>query len=408
MRRMNIQNERMDAINKEKIEKTICPHSDMCGGCSYQGVEYAMQLKNKEGEVRGLLEEKALKPEVFDSIEPSPKRYSYRNKMEYSFGDLEKGGEMTLGMHRKKMFMSIATTDECQIVPEDFNTVLKATLDFCKDLGYSHYNKRSHNGLLRNLILRCGVRTNQLLVNIVTQSDDRAGERFDEKAYADFLLGLDLKMQIVGVLRTENNSVADAVIPEKIKVVYGNDYYVEELLGLKFKVSAFSFFQTNVDAVEKLYTEALNLVDSFEGKNVFDLYSGTGTISQVLGLKAKHVLGIELVEEAVEAAKLNAKINNLTNVDFIAGDVFEVLKTVEEKPDVIVVDPPRAGIQPKALDKIISYGVNEIVYISCNPKTLVNNLYYLEYNGYKVKYLKPFDNFPFTKHTECIALVSRE
>lgn len=405
---MNIQNERMDAINKEKIEKTICLHSDMCGGCSYQGVEYAMQLKNKEGEVRGLLEEKALKPEVFDSIEPSPKRYSYRNKMEYSFGDLEKGGEMTLGMHRKKMFMSIATTDECQIVPEDFNTVLKATLDFCKDLEYSHYNKRSHNGLFRNLILRCGVRTNQLLVNIVTQSDDRAGERFDEKAYADFLLGLDLKMQIVGVLRTENNSVADAVIPEKIKVVYGNDYYVEELLGLKFKVSAFSFFQTNVDAVEKLYTEALDLVDSFEGKNVFDLYSGTGTISQVLGLKAKHVLGIELVEEAVEAAKLNAKINNLTNVDFIAGDVFEVLKTVEEKPDVIVVDPPRAGIQPKALDKIISYGVKEIVYISCNPKTLVNNLYYLEYNGYKVKYLKPFDNFPFTKHCECIALVSKE
>ena len=378
------------------MEKTICSHSDMCGGCSYQGVEYVMQLKNKEGEVRGLLEEKALKPEVFDSIEPSPNRYSYRNKMEYSFGDLEKGGEMTLGMHRKKMFMSIATTDECQIVPEDFNKVLKATLDFCKDFAYSHYNKRSHNGLLRNLILRCGVRTNQLLVNIVTQSDDKAGERFDEKAYADFLLGLDLKMQIVGVLRTENNSVADAVIPEKIKIVYGNDYYVEELLGLKFKVSAFSFFQTNVDAVEKLYTEALNLVDSFEGKNVFDLYSGTGTISQVLALKAKHVLGIELVEEAVEAAKLNAKINNLTNVDFIAGDVFEVLKTVEEKPDVIVVDPPRAGIQPKALDKIISYGVNEIVYISCNPKTLVNNLYYLEYNGYKVKYLKPFDNFPFT------------
>lgn len=395
-------------INMENSKKTICVHSDVCGGCCYQGVEYDLQLKNKEGEVRGLLEQKGLKPEVFDHIEGCPNQYGYRNKMEYTFGDFEKGGELTLGMHRKKMFMSVATVNECQIVDDDFNIILQATLDFCNDLGYKHYNKRSHDGLLRHLIIRRGVRTKQLLINIVTQSDEKAGVRFDSNAYADFLLGLELDNKIVGILRTENNSVADAVIPEKITTVYGNDYYVERLLGLNFKVSAFSFFQTNVEAVERLYTEALNLVDSFEGKNVFDLYCGTGTISQVLALKAKHVLGIEIVEEAVKAAEQNAKINGLGNVDFIAGDVFDVLKNVEEKPDVIVVDPPRAGIQPKALDKIISYGVKEIVYISCNPKTLVDNLYYLEYNGYKLKYLKPFDNFPFTKHTECIALVSRE
>ena len=182
---------------------------------------------------------------------------------------------------------------------------------------------------------------------------------------------------------------------------------MEKILNLDFKVSAFSFFQTNVVAAERLYQQALALVDSFEGKSVFDLYCGTGTISQILALKAKQVLGIELVEEAVEAAKENAKLNGLDNCDFIAGDVFEVLRDVENKPDVIVVDPPRVGIQPKALDKIISYGVPEIIYISCNPKTLAQNLMYFEYYGYHATYLKPFDNFPMTKHTECIALLSK-
>ena len=182
---------------------------------------------------------------------------------------------------------------------------------------------------------------------------------------------------------------------------------MERILGLDFKVSAFSFFQTNVEAVERLYTEALALADSFEGKTVFDLYCGTGTISQILALKAKKVLGIELVSEAVDAARENAKANGLNNCSFIAGDVFEVLKNVEEKPDVIVVDPPRVGIQPKALDKIIAYDVPEIVYISCNPKTMADNLKYAEYYGYDCKYLKPFDNFPMTKHIESIALLTK-
>ncbi|MBQ1958794.1 MAG: 23S rRNA (uracil(1939)-C(5))-methyltransferase RlmD, partial [Firmicutes bacterium] len=226
--------------------------------------------------------------------------------------------------------------------------------------------------------------------------------------FTEMLLSLTLDNEIVGILRTFNDSLADAVIPERLETLWGRDYYTEKILGLDFKVSAFSFFQTNVEAVERLYSEALDLISSFEGKKVFDLYCGTGTITQVLALKAKEVLGIELVEEAVEAAKANAALNGLTNCDFIAGDVFEVLNTVTEQPDVIVVDPPRVGIQPKALDKIIGYGVKEIVYISCNPKTMAENLRYMDYYGYKCKYLKPFDNFPMTKHTECIALLEKE
>lgn len=386
------------------VFKELCHHREFCGGCIYQGTAYSEQLKEKEKEVLRLLEAKGVTPEKIDSIEGCPSAFCYRNKMEYTFGDFVKDGEMTLGMHRKKNFMSIVTVDNCQLVDPDFNIILKAVLDFSVEKGYTFYHKRSHSGLLRNLIIRKGVRTGELLVNIVTTSE----EGFDERGFTEMLLSLTLTNKIVGVLRTYCDSLADAVVPDSLKTLYGRDYYMEKLLGLDFKVSAFSFFQTNVEAAERLYTEALALVDSFEGKKAFDLYCGTGTISQVLALKAKEVLGIELVEEAVDAATENAALNGLDNCRFIAGDVFKVLNEVSDKPDVIVVDPPRVGIQPKALDKIISYGVREIVYISCNPKTLTENLRYLGYYGYKCMYLKPFDNFPMTKHTECIALIERE
>ena len=384
--------------------KEMCPHREFCGGCIHQGTAYPEQLKEKEKEVLRLLKDRGVAPEKIDPIEGCPSAFCYRNKMEYTFGDFVKDGEMTLGMHRKKNFMSIVTVDNCQLVDPDFNVILKSVLAFAVEQGYTFYHKRSHSGLLRNLIIRKGVRTGELLVNIVTTSE----EGFDEAGFTEMLLSLTLTNKIVGVLRTYCDSLADAVVPDSLETLYGRDYYMEKLLGLDFKVSAFSFFQTNVEAAERLYTEALALVDSFEGKKAFDLYCGTGTISQVLALKAKEVLGIELVEEAVDAATENAALNGLDNCRFIAGDVFKVLNEVSDKPDVIVVDPPRVGIQPKALDKIISYGVKEIVYISCNPKTLAENLRYLDYYGYKCKYLKPFDNFPMTKHTECIALLEKE
>ena len=383
--------------------RELCPHSEFCGGCIHQGVPYEEQLAAKEAEVRKLLEAKGVTPEKIDTIEGCPSQYEYRNKMEYTFGDFVKDGEMTLGMHRKRNFMSIVTVDQCQLVDPDFNVILDGVLQFAIAKGYKAYHKRTHKGLMRNLIVRKGVRTGQLLVNIVTSSE----EGFDEEGFVEMLRGLNLQNTIVGVLRTFNDSLADAVICEDLKTLWGRDYYEEEILGLKFKVSAFSFFQTNVEAIERLYTEALALVESFDGKSVFDLYCGTGTITQILALKAKEVLGIELVEEAVDAARINAAGNGLTNCKFLAGDVFEALQNVSEKPDVIVVDPPRVGIQPKALDKIIAYGVKEIVYISCNPKTLVENLKYMDYYGYKCKYLKPFDNFPMTKHTECICLLQK-
>ena len=369
----------------------------------YQGVPYEEQLANKAGEVRGLLEKKDIRYEDLLPIEPAPDRYAYRNKMEYTFGDMIKDGPTTLGMHKKKHFMSIITVDECQLVHEDFNRVLRGVLDFVMEKGYSHYHKKTHKGLMRHLIVRRGVRTGELLVNVVTSSE----EGFDEEAFTEMILALPLENTVVGVLRTINDRLADAVYCDELKVLYGRDYYMEEIMGLKFRVSAFSFFQTNVDAVENLYTYALSLIDDFENKTAFDLYCGTGTITQTLAKRAGKVIGIELVDEAVEAARANAALNGLENCEFIAGDVFKVLNTVADKPEVIVVDPPRVGISVDALDKIISYGVDQIVYISCNPKSLVENLYYLQYYGYRVKSVKPFDNFPGTKHVETVVLMSK-
>ena len=409
MERIMTENILDNKIDQKEILCDICPHDEVCGGCIYQGKSYEEQLKIKATDVKFLLEKNGVAPDVVEPIEGCPSQYSYRNKMEYTFGDLVKDGEMTLGMHKKGHFMSIITVDHCQLVHPDFNKILRATLDFALDHDYPKYNKKSHSGLMRNLIIRRGVNTGEILVNIVTASDEASGIAFDCQGYSDMIRGLDLENELVGVLRTNCDTLADAVVPDSVETIFGRDYYTEELLGLKFKVSAFSFFQTNVEAVTRLYTEALALIPGIEGKRVYDLYCGTGTISQIMALRAAEVLGVEIVEEAVEAARENAELNGLTNCEFFAGDVYKVLEGEElEKPDVIVVDPPRAGIQPKALDKIISYGVKEILYISCGPKTLTQNLAYLEHFGYHAVYLKPFDNFPFTKHIECICLLRKE
>ncbi|WP_330634599.1 23S rRNA (uracil(1939)-C(5))-methyltransferase RlmD [Anaerovorax sp. IOR16] len=381
----------------------ICKHNADCGGCIYQELDYQEQMNLKGKEVVRLLENKNAMPQKFLGIEGSPLQYGYRNKMEYTFGDEVKDGPMTLGMHKRGRFMSIITVDECQLVDSDFNLVLRATLDFCNEKGYGFYHKKSHKGLMRNLVVRKGQHTNELLVNIVTSSQ----VPFDDAAYVACLQGLPLKNELVGVLHTYNDGIADAVKCDRLEVLYGRDYYNEVIMGLKFKVSAFSFFQTNVLAVEKLYSEAIALIDSVEGKTVFDLYCGTGTITQALALRAKEAIGVEIVEEAVEAAKENAKENGLENCKFIAGDVFKVLETLDKKPDVIVVDPPRVGIHPKAMQKILNYGVKQIVYISCNPKTLAENLDMARLGGYEVKIGKAFDNFPHTKHIEAVILLTK-
>lgn len=391
----------VDFMGKNNMD--VCPISENCGGCIYQGVPYEEQLAEKNRGVQALLEKYDVDPSVYQGMVPAMKRYRYRNKMEYTFGDLEKDGPLTLGMHKKKHFMSIVTSDCCQLVPEDFNRILRGTLEFCRDRGYRFYHKMSHEGLLRNLVVRRGVKTGELLVDIVTSSQ----VEFDEDGFLEMILGLQLDEKIVGVLHTTNDRVADAVIDEGTKILFGRDYYNEEILGLKFKVSIFSFFQTNIPAIERLYSDALDLLPDIDSKNVFDLYCGTGTITQLMASRARRVTGIEIVQDSVDSALANAKINGIDNCDFICGDVLKVIGQVDEKPDMIVVDPPRAGMHDKVVDILSGYGIPHLMYISCNPKTLCINLQRFKSNGYEPVYIKSYDNFPGTKHIESIAVLSK-
>ncbi len=380
----------------------VCPIADRCGGCRFQGVAYARQLAEKEAAVREALVKNELDASLLSGIEASPAIFAYRNKMDYTFGDEVKDGPLELGMHKKGQFMSIVSSGCCRLVPADFDRILDATLAFCRDRGYTHYHKRRHEGLLRFLVVRRGVRTGELLVNLVTSSQGS----FDEQGWLALLKSLPLEDRLVGVLHTLDDSPADAVVPDETRLLWGRDWYGEEILGLRFRVGAFSFFQTNVAAAERLYLDAVELAGGMEGKTVYDLYCGTGTITQALARSAKKVIGVEIVEEAVLGARRAAADNGLSNCEFIAGDVLKVLDGIEELPDAIVVDPPRAGIHPKAMEKICGYGVPQIVYVSCNPKTMAAGAKQAEAFGYRMTRLRAYDNFPFTSHVEALALLT--
>lgn len=395
----------LEVMENSPIEtEEVCAHFGQCGGCSILSVPYEKQLEIKAEQVLKLFEEQDISGFEFLGIEGSPDERVYRNKMEYTFGDEVKGGPLTLGMHKKGRHLDIITVDNCRLVDEDFIKVLTSTVEYFEQKNLPYYRINSHQGFLRNLVVRKGVNTNQLMVNIVTTTQ----EDFDMTEYKDMILNLGTKAEVVSILHTINDGLADAVNCDELRVLHGRDYIEEVVLGLRFKISPFSFFQTNTKGAEKLYTIAREFVGDHEGKVLFDLYSGTGTIGQVMASAAKQVYGIELIEEAVVAANQNAKLNGLDNCEFIAGDVAKVVKNLEAKPDLIVVDPPRPGVHKDAIRDISGFGANEIVYISCNPRTLVLDLKGFEAYGYKVEKVKLMDMFPNTPHVETVCLMSRK
>ncbi len=396
----------------------VCPHFGVCGGCAYQTFSYEQQLNIKEKQVKTLLD--GVVPEdsyLWDGIKGSPVQEAYRNKMEFSFGDEFKEGPLALGMHKKGSFHDIVTVDNCHIVDSDYNRILRTVLDFYTEKQIPFYKKMQHVGVLRHLVIRQVACSKDILVNLVTTTQQGlSGEYLDQEELATYLcleelkeklLALELNGTIVGILHTHNDSLSDAVIPEKIVNIYGQDFLYEKILGLTFKISPFSFFQTNSKGAEVLYETARSYVGETKDKVIFDLYSGTGTIAQMLAPVAKKVVGVEIIEEAVEAAKENAALNGLANCEFIAGDVLKVIDDIADKPDIIVLDPPRDGIHPKALEKIIAYGVDEMVYISCKPTSLARDLEILQARGYKVVRGCAIDQFVNTLHCESIVLLEK-
>lgn len=403
-KRDKIEGRLLEVIEPSPIEQpAACKHFGICGGCRYQNLSYEQQLDLKKRQVEELIEKSGLSFAI-ENIYGSPITEGYRNKMEFTFGDEEKDGPLALGMHKKNSFYDIVTLEDCRIVDPDFNVLLQTILKYFKEKGETYFHKIRHEGFLRHLVMRRSVKTGDILINLVTTTQSR----LDESEFVNMILSQKIDGKVVGILHTLNDNLADVVQSDETKTLYGQDYFYEYLYNMRFKISPFSFFQTNTLGAEVLYDKVREYVGETKDKLVYDLYTGTGTIAQMLAPVASKVVGVEIVEEAVEAAKKNAVDNHLDNCEFIAGDVLKVVDNLTRKPDILVLDPPRDGIHPKALRKIINFNVDEMVYVSCKPTSLMRDLLVFREAGYEVKRCCLVDMFPGTVHVETVVLLGRK
>ena len=404
-KRKKYEGQLLSVIKKSPIEvNPACEVFERCGGCSYQNLPYKSQLELKEDYVLDLFKKAKIEGFIYDGIIESPEVFAYRNKMEYSFGDEVKEGPLLLGLHQRNSFYNIVKTDTCAITDEDFNQIQKGVLSFFRDQKSTYFHKRSHEGFLRHLVVRKGKKTGEILINLSTTSQDH----LDSEGFVKMLQSLSLIGEIKGILHTINDGVADVVKGESIRVLYGTDWIRDEIFDLNFEISPFSFFQTNTLGAEKLYCLVRDYVGDEKMPLIYDLYCGTGTIAQVLSPCAKKIVGIEIVKEAVLAARINASKNSLDNCEFLAGDVLIEVEKLVDIPDVIVLDPPRDGIHPKAIFKILDFKPKWFIYVSCKPTSLIRDLPFFLEAGYKVKRLGLVDLFPHTAHVESVVLIEKE
>ena len=395
-----------EVIERSPLEREtgMCSHYALCGGCTYQTMRHEEELRLKERQVKRLLENAGICVQSWEGIVPAPSETGYRNKCEFSFGDEEKGGDLALGMRKRMSYYEVVTLKDCNIVDADYLRIIEGTLQFFQERKVPFYHKARHDGSLRHLVVRKGAATGEILINLVTSSE----VPFSVEEFKDMLLGLELDGSVCGILHSVNDGLADVVKSDEMRLLYGRDFFMEKLFDLEFKVSVYSFFQTNSAGAEKLYSIVKEFAGDVADKTVFDLYCGTGTIGQIMAeAGSKKVIGIELIEEAVVAANENAKRNHLENCTFLAGDVLKMVDELKERPDLIIVDPPRDGIHPKAIGKIIAFGAPEIVYVSCKPTSLARDLEIFQQEGYQVERVKLMDMFPRTVHVETVVLLSK-
>lgn len=414
----------LEVLEKSPMETgKVCEHFGTCGGCTYLSLEYDAQKAIKEEQVKSGLDQVLSgqeNPYTWEGVQESPLVYGYRNKMEFTFGNEYKDGPLTLGMHKRGSFYDIVPVDDCLLVDEDYRLIIKTVKNYFQEKETPFFHRMSHVGYLRHLLVRKSRADGSILVGLVTTTQREEPELI--QGFLDILLSLEkegkLSGHFAGILHILNDSTADVVQSDRTDILYGQDVFGEKLLGLDFQVSTFSFFQTNSAGAEVIYRTVQRYVRSVEQELnaaagnrkplVFDLYSGTGTITQLMAEVSEKVIGVEIVEEAVEAARRSAKANGLGNCEFIAGDVLKVLDTIEERPDFIVLDPPREGIHPKALPRIIDYGAEYLVYISCKLSSLLNDLQVFLGRGYEVTYATAVDQFPWTANVETIVLLKKK
>lgn len=368
-------------------------------GAPWQILPYERQLEVKAEQVDdalrrlGRLDGFALEP-----IVPAVETWRYRNKLEYSFG--EEDGELVCGFHAPGSWERILHLEDCLLASERGNEVRRLVLDTCRALGLGAYDRRAQTGFLRNLVVREGRRTGQVQARLVTSPGE-----FDEAAFIDAVAP-----HVDSLVWTRAAGVGETTQGGTDELLAGSVRIEEELSGLRFALSSEAFFQTNTEMAEHLYAAAAEFAALKGWERVYDLCCGIGTIGLTLAPRAAEVLGVEIVEEAVQDAALNARANELPNARFIAGDVRPVLKDLAERgqrPDVVVVDPPRAGLSKKVVGRIAEAAPKRIVYVSCNPTTLAPNAAQLVEAGYRLVRVRPVDMFPQTPHIECVALLER-
>ena len=379
----------------ERIEPRA-PHP----GAPWQVLPYGRQLEEKESQVRDALSRiGGFDGPPVEAIVPAVEQWRYRNKLEYSFGNGE-DGELALGFHRPGRFDLIDDVEDDILASERINEVREAVKAWCREEGLDAWDRDDQLGLLRNLVVREGRRTGQVQARIVTSpgSEFRVAELAAATPADSFLW-------------TRAEGVAETTRGGETELVKGPEYLEEELSGLRFRISPDAFFQTNTEMAERLYGAAVELAGLRGRERVLDLFCGIGTIASVLALDAAEVWGVELVEDAVRDAIDNAKLNGIDNAHFFAGDVRLVMRELLERtgtPDVVVVDPPRAGLSQKVVRRIIEAEAQRIVYVSCNPTTLAPNARQLvDDGGFRLTTVRPVDMFPQTPHIECVALLDR-
>ncbi len=389
-----------------------CEHVPICGGCRFQDLEYDEQLRHKQRQVEECLAHLGKLRVAARPAIPAPRLFGYRNKMEYSFGQ-DAGGELTLGLHRRGFFDRSFDLRRCHIATPISSEIVAFVREAARRGKLPPYDTRRHEGLMRFLVVRHGIRTGQVMANLVSTGPHPALET----------IAADLRQTfpaVASVVLNVTRRKAQVAIGEEERVLAGSATILEVLGGLTFEISSSSFFQTNTEQAERLLAVSIEGLALTGGERVLDLYSGTGTFTLPIARVAGEVVGIESSEVSVRDAERNAARNGIGNVRFWTGEAMEVLRDrlgLGERPpgrvidrpsvDAVLVDPPRAGLHPGVVRRLIHLGAPRLVYVSCNPSTLSRDLAALCESRYRVLWVQPVDMFPHTPHIECVATLER-
>ncbi|MEJ8767504.1 23S rRNA (uracil(1939)-C(5))-methyltransferase RlmD [Oceanobacillus sp. HCA-5259] len=390
----------LKSTSEERVDPTCHVH---CGGCQLQHMSYNLQLQMKQNQVQNVMKKIGhLEHVLVHPIIGMDNPFHYRNKVQIPVG--EKDGKLITGYYQKRSHRIVEDLDTCSSQAEEINEILPEVKNIANRIGIEAYDEENHRGVLRHIMLRTGYATKEIMLVLVTKSNKLPGKEM-------LIQELTEKFpNIKSIVQNINEQRTNLILGKKTKVLWGEEYIHDKIGDLTFAISAKSFYQVNPVQTKVLYDKALEYAKIDENDVVIDAYCGIGTISLFLAQKAKKVYGVEVVPEAIQDAKANAKLNDMDNVEFVVGQAEKVMPEWKREgldPDVIVVDPPRKGCAPEFLEAMIEMEPKRIVYVSCNPSTLARDLRILEDGGYRTIEVQPVDMFPNTPHVECVALMSR-